>query len=210
MAAEAPAPAPAPAGPLDDGDGDVGMRAAPGQEVCAVKGLGAALSGGVMGGIFGLGSGLLKREGLRGALKEGGSSAKTFAIMSSVHTVVNCYMKKLRKKEDAINAGIAGCATGLALGYGGTPQGMLQSCLGFGAFSYIFDYINPPAAASQSLPQSCSSHRRKSQRLLRLPRSFHLPVLPPFTLPFSIPVINEQQWVPGWHLQNQIDLRHRR
>ncbi|KAG0504427.1 hypothetical protein KC19_N032900 [Ceratodon purpureus] len=98
---------------------------------CVFKGAADGLSGGLMGSVFGFGSGLFKKQGFKGALKEGGSSAKTFAILSGVHSIVSCYLKKVRGKEDAWNAGIAGCATGLALATPGTPQALAQSCLSF-------------------------------------------------------------------------------
>ncbi|GBG74990.1 hypothetical protein CBR_g19503 [Chara braunii] len=116
-------------------------------QICLIGSLQAAVSGTVMGSIFGFGSGLFKRQGFKGALKEAGSSAKAFGLMSGVHTMVSCYLKRIRGKEDAINTGVAGCATGLVLSWGSTPQNMIQSCVGFGAFSYIFERLNPPPAA---------------------------------------------------------------
>eukprot|EP00475_Leptophrys_vorax_P020032 TRINITY_DN2743_c3_g3_i1.p1 TRINITY_DN2743_c3_g3~~TRINITY_DN2743_c3_g3_i1.p1 ORF type:complete len:251 (+),score=7.16 TRINITY_DN2743_c3_g3_i1:108-755(+) len=78
-------------------------------------------------------------------MTEAGNSARTFAVMSAVHSGVTSALKQIRKKDDVINHAVAGCATGIALGWGGTPVTMLQNCAGFAVFAFIFEGMNPPA-----------------------------------------------------------------
>ncbi|UPR01216.1 mitochondrial inner membrane translocase [Chloropicon primus] len=120
------------------GDRGNGASTAVGEELCLLNGVAASLGSGILGWVIGFGSGIirLKVEGsrFRTSIQKANSSSKTFGLMGGMYTFMACASRKIRGKDDAVNLAIAGCASGIALGWEA-----LQSCAGMAAFSWFFD-----------------------------------------------------------------------
>ncbi|XP_019196395.1 PREDICTED: mitochondrial import inner membrane translocase subunit TIM22-3-like isoform X2 [Ipomoea nil] len=117
--------------------------------------------GAIIGSFFGYGNGLIKKKGFKGSFVEARSSAKRYAVSYGVENLVHYQLNMLRGKDDVINAGVAGCCTGLALSFPGTPQALVQSCLTYGAFSFIFDGLYRKLAPAQESSSTNSDELRE-------------------------------------------------
>ncbi|WVZ02931.1 hypothetical protein V8G54_023737, partial [Vigna mungo] len=116
-------------------------------------------------------AGLFKKKGFKGSFVEAGHLQ---LVLSGVHSLVMCILKRLRGKDD----GVAGCCTGLALI---APQALFQSCLTFGAFSFIIEGLNKQQTA---LAVPMSSKKRSVQYNTRPPLALSLQLPLPEELPY--------------------------
>lgn len=129
---------------------------------CTITGITSGISSAMLGYLFGFG-GYWFAQRKAGVWKEsvraGVSSAKTFALLGGLYAGVSCFMSRLRQKDDAVNSGISGCSTGLALGWkSGGPIAAAQSCVMFGLFSYFLDNQTDSANAAPYL-SSCGEKK---------------------------------------------------
>lgn len=125
------------------------------KQPCVVGAIYGAIPTGILGFLFGFIPSVLRNRSLSrwrmwGA--DGFRSATALAVVSGLYTTVQCICQRLRMVEDGWNRGIAGCSTGLYLGWKGGPWSAAQSCLGLGFISYIVDLEKagetPPAQAA--------------------------------------------------------------
>ncbi|KAI9283379.1 hypothetical protein BY458DRAFT_496353 [Sporodiniella umbellata] len=78
--------------------------------------------------------------GARGVITRTGGTIAFFAAMGGIFTLGECVAKDIRKEDDAINAGIGGCAAGFLAGIKTHSFGkMLLGCAAIGGTMYTYE-----------------------------------------------------------------------
>lgn len=136
--------------------------AGPAPQPCFLSALGGAIPSGILGWFFGVVPAMVRNRSWqkRGLwLEEGASSAKNLMLFSGTYAFAHCLLTRIRQVDDAWNRGIAGCATGLAVGWSGGPASAAQSCVGIGLLSYVLDLggMTEPMAATACMGASHGS-----------------------------------------------------
>eukprot|EP00775_Hariotina_reticulata_P011212 gene11212-biopygen13117 len=111
------------------------------KQPCTFKGLASGAYAGMLGYFLGVVPAAIKFKGKQWGLVhgQGMGSAGQLALMSGMYTAVHCICQRIRMVEDGWNRGIAGCSTGLVLGWKAGPWSAVQSCVGLGLISALID-----------------------------------------------------------------------
>ncbi|KAI9275473.1 Tim17/Tim22/Tim23/Pmp24 family-domain-containing protein [Phascolomyces articulosus] len=81
------------------------------------------------------------KEGAKGVFTRTGGTIGIFAAMGGIFAITECATKGIRGEDDALNAGIAGCAAGLAAGIKThSIAKMCAACAGVGATMFAYEY----------------------------------------------------------------------
>lgn len=132
-------------------------------ENCLVRSAFACVGGYVMGGLFGaamagFGSSAMhevtpagRSVGALQALREGlglmrsraASSARSFAVIGGIYSLVECPIEDARARRDTKNAVLTGAATGAVLAARAGPKAMVISACGFAAFGVAMETFFP-------------------------------------------------------------------
>lgn len=130
---------------------------------CTLQAIGSAIPSGIIGWVFGFVPSVVsnrKFSAWKTWTSDAGASGKNLMVFSGVYGLVHCVLTRMRQHDDWINRGVAGCATGLAVGWSGGPQAAGQSCLGIGLLSSVIDLGSlggeAPANAAAAKPGCCS------------------------------------------------------
>ncbi|CEM33541.1 unnamed protein product [Vitrella brassicaformis CCMP3155] len=81
------------------------------------------------------------KQSYKGFIPEVVQSAKSFAKIGFIFSLVECFIEKGRAAHDINNSVYAGCATGAALAYKSGPGAMLGGCAAFGIGSAVFEHF---------------------------------------------------------------------
>ncbi len=133
----------------------------PPQQPCILNAVYATVPAAVLGWFFGLLPSMFRNRSLamrQTWLTDANLSAQNLAKFSGTYSFAHCIISRLRQVDDALNRGVAGkaalmgegawfdralalagCVTGLAIGWPGGPAAAMQSCIGIGMISYIVD-----------------------------------------------------------------------
>lgn len=140
----------------------------PFRQPCTLKGVASAAYAGALGYFLGFVPAAIKFKGRQWGMvhAQGVASASQLAVMSGMYTAVHCICQRIRSVEDGWNRGIAGCSTGLVLGWKAGPWSALQSCAGIGLLSALIDLGGGAAEAAeasmlgqlQQAQQQCQLH----------------------------------------------------
>jgi hypothetical protein len=107
---------------------------------------------------------------------QGVASAQQLAIMSGMYTAVHCICQRIRMVEDGWNRGIAGCSTGLVLGWKAGPWSALQSCAGIGLLSALIDLGGGAAEAAEASMLGHLQQLQHDQQQLQAASAAHHPL----------------------------------
>jgi len=129
---------------------------------CSIQGVTSAFGGGILGSVFGLGRGLFKTRVLKELRATAWESASTFALFGGIYAAATCFVTRIRQREDFWNGGLAGCATGVIISWKGGPNSALQSCIGIGVVSAIFDTLGHEPHA-EAFPLSIYEERKEGK-----------------------------------------------
>uniref|UniRef100_A0A0G4GZ21 Mitochondrial import inner membrane translocase subunit TIM22 n=1 Tax=Chromera velia CCMP2878 TaxID=1169474 RepID=A0A0G4GZ21_9ALVE len=79
------------------------------------------------------------RQSYKGFIPEVVSSAKGFAKIGAIYSIVDCFVERERATKDTMQSVYSGCVTGAALAWNGGPGAMVGGCVFFATFSAVMD-----------------------------------------------------------------------